>query len=107
MKIVLKGLMNRVGPPADNFTCALTSYMGFWVGLLQSCSRERALTTAALAGRGQAPYSLWLVTSLRTHVSGKAWDIWRCLNNVCVWGSSRVLLKHIENTCIQFLFVFY
>lgn len=57
MKIVLKGLMNRVGPPTDNFTCALTSYTGFWVGLLQSCSRERTLTTAALAGRGQAPYS--------------------------------------------------
>lgn len=34
MKIVLKGLMNRVGPPTDNLICALTSYTGFWVGLL-------------------------------------------------------------------------
>lgn len=98
MKIVLKKLMNRVGLPTDSLICALTTYMGFG-------------GSALLRQRWQAESTFlthWAGLSAHCPCLSKDWIFAGSLiMYLCVWGYTQVLLKYIENTYIQFLFVFY
>lgn len=90
--------MNRVGLPTDSLICALTTYMGFG-------------GSALLRQRWQAENTFlthWAGLSAHCPCLSKDWIFAGSLiMYLCVWGYTQVLLKYVENTYIQFLFVFY